>query len=291
MLSSLSRAGLLIGLCAAGTYGCGQRMPVYDPGPGPGPGDGGLPDASAADVPRDTNDAGAQDQSARDQSILDLPIQDQAAEDGPTTPGPDAGSPDTGAMCPTDASTLNVCGCGCCGGAPEGRACYYPARGESTSTIPNPMPSAASCAAVGCSFGTRYVCCADPGAPAAPTASYCSRDLATNLERYVVIKTEGALCTQFQLDGYTSPSAFPISTTAGFSVSIGSRGPCDGSAPRTSAIGGLGRVTFRRAPGASSLDAHVTLFFDGAAGPASGVRLDVDGLTLSPGCPSAALSP
>jgi hypothetical protein len=277
MTTSLGRSVLLVGLWAAGSYGCGQRMP----GLGPGPADSGLPDANAVDLRRDTNDAAPQDQSTQDQSM----------EDGPTTPGPDMGPADAGAACPANAPALNVCGCGCCGAAPMGHACYYPVRGESVSTIPNPMPSPASCAAVGCSFGLRYVCCAEPGAPAAPTATYCSRDLATNLERYVVIKTEGAVCTQFQLDGYTSPSAFPISASPGFSVARATMGPCDGSAPAAYAIGGLGSIDFRRAPASSNLDVHVTLFFDGASGTANAVGLDVDGLTISPGCPNAILPP
>ena len=78
--------------------------------------------------------------------------------------------PDAAPMCPTNAPTLDVCGCGCCG-APVKNACYYPELGQSIATIPNPPGT--DCQFVGCSAGVHNVCCAGPGSPPAAGASYC----------------------------------------------------------------------------------------------------------------------
>src|SRR5438105_2564425 len=64
------------------------------------------------------------------------------------------------ATCAAGVPPLDVCGCGCCGGTADGRACFYPSRGESRDAIPNPMPSPAECSTNGCTEGTRHLCCA-----------------------------------------------------------------------------------------------------------------------------------
>jgi hypothetical protein len=179
------------------------------------------------------------------------------------------------AACPAGAPSVDVCDC-CCG-PPILRACYYPARGESPSTIPNPMRTDEECARFGCSAGVRHLCCAEPASPPPANASYCYYIDRAADGGYHIVRTEGSTCTTLLLTA--RPDAmFPISTPAGLHASAGSRGPCDGSPPGASAIGGLGSAAVRSSP--TAIDVHATLFFEGAAG-AESVRFDVDGLTRS----------
>jgi hypothetical protein len=184
------------------------------------------------------------------------------------------------ASCPATGGSLDVCECGCCGGAPEQRACYYPERGESTALIPDPHPSPSECATNGCTEGTRHVCCAGPGAPAAADARYCAHDEYTNLPRYDLRKIEGDVCTSVTLeDTGNAQRRLPISAPQGLAITGGRRGPCVGSAsPIERAIGGLGSVTNT----GSAWSIHVVLFFAGANdGPAEAVRMDSDQLISS----------
>jgi hypothetical protein len=175
---------------------------------------------------------------------------------------------------------VDVCGCGCCG-QPMGRACWYPARGESAAGIPDPRP--ANCATVGCSAGVRHLCCADPGPAAGNPGSYCARDLATALERYAIVRRDGASCVQVVVARVNQPGALPVAAPPGWSVR-GERGPCDQPGAREPAIGALGTFAVDGAFQNMRFDLHAALFFGDASGVAQAIRLDVDDLALSPGC-------
>lgn len=232
-------------------------------------------------------DAGSSDAAANDavsdaSPTMDAVIdgQDGAASDGGATT--DAAS----AMCSSSDGVVDVCGCGCCGGGPMNARCYYPQLGQSPTQIPNPMPDANACATVGCSAGLRHMCCADPGTPASGSATYCARDLATDLERYTVTKKDGATCAGFALQGLTSPTDFPITTSSQLWVGQGTRGACDGSTPVMQAIGGLGQISFAPTQAGSAFDVHVTIFYaDPSTGAPIAERFDVDELAVAALCP------
>jgi hypothetical protein len=164
-----------------------------------------------------------------------------------------------------------------------GRGCYYPSRGETVASIPNPKPSPEACATVGCSAGKRYLCCADPGPLPSGSATYCLHDMATAIDRYAFSKRDGGTCTSFLLEAYTSPNDLPLDTPPGFGVSRAQRRPCDDSAALSAAIGGQGEVRLIQPAGPGArFDVHVALFFDGGSGAAIAERFDVDGLEFSP---------
>ncbi len=191
----------------------------------------------------------------------------------------DAGAADADAACPTTATSPFVaCGCGCCGPPAAALTCYYPARGESPATI-DPPRTPESCATAGCWLGARYLCCASPAPPTSESASYCAYDLATNIERYEVLKTDGTTCTRFLLEGLTTNSGFPVSAPASFEVSGGTRGPCQSSAVGVQAVGAIGTVAFHAGP-TRALDIHLTLFFDTGSGTAEAVRFDAEALSI-----------
>jgi hypothetical protein len=203
--------------------------------------------------------------------------------DGGAAEAPDTRVSDPTADCAGLASPFVACGCGCCGAQPQPTleaGCYYPALGESPATI-DPPRTPESCANAGCSIGQRYLCCASPAAPIAETPSYCAYDLATDIERYEILKTDGTICTRIRLEGLPSGHKFPVSTPAGFEVSGGHRVPCLSSAAGVQAIGAIGSVGFRPAAQRPTLDVHVTLFFaDGPGGTVDAERFDVDGVAL-----------
>jgi hypothetical protein len=181
----------------------------------------------------------------------------------------DAGwTQDAAALCPEGAASFDACGCGCCG-PPAVRACYYPERGESISTIPNPMPT--NCALAGCSLGTHYVCCA--GAGAAPTGNeiYCYTIDRSETGGYHIMKTQAGGCATLHVTARPG-SMFPISTPPDLVASGALRGVCNGDFAED-AIGGLGSVAITN----GKLDVHVVLYFERAGGISS-ERLDVDQL-------------
>ena len=221
-----------------------------------------IPDV-AADVVPDASDAGATD----------------ASDAGPADAG-DAGA----AICPAGVAPLDVCGCGCCGEA-MGRACYYPSRGETRESVPNPIPPPSSCAMAGCSFGIRHLCCADPG-PRSGADIVCGID--TSVEdwaKFTITRRVGDVCTTLEL-GSSSPR-LPIAGPPGYANTNAWRAPCDGSKPPTYAIGGLGTVTPGRSGTQSPLpryDVHAVVFFDSGTGVAEAVRIDKDDVAVGPSC-------
>jgi hypothetical protein len=232
-------------LLAVGTPGCSRPLPALGRDASPAAPDGAAPDGGP--------------------SIIEM---DAASEHGPSA-------------CPAGAPTLDVCGCGCCGPV-MGRGCYYPSRGETAASIPNPMPSPEACATAGCSAGKRYLCCGDPGPLSGGTATYCLNDMATAIDRYVFNKREAGICTSFLLEAYTSPNDLPLVTPPSFGVARAQRRPCDGSVAPATAIGGLGDVRLTQAAGTRArFDVHVALFFDGGSGAAIVERFDIDGLEFS----------
>ena len=201
----------------------------------------------------------------------------------------DATADGAAGTCPAGVAPLDVCGCGCCGGGAMGRACYYPSLGETRDAIPNPLPPPATCAAAGCAFGVRHLCCADPG-PGPASGKICGIDTSIeDLSRFTVTKREGGTCTTLEVGG-TAP-VLPISGPPGYANANAWRGPCDGSTATVFAIGGLGRVT----PGSSGTllpfpryDVHVALFFDAGTGVADVARIDLDDVGIAPRCTSDA---
>lgn len=192
-----------------------------------------------------------------------------------------------GAVCPAGVAVLDICGCGCCGGQPGAISCYYPALGQTRDAIPNPVPP--SCAAAGCAFGGRHLCCADPGQTAS-TAVYCAKDSTSeDYPSFTVSKRDGAVCTDvvFSLESTVSQALFPISSSWG-RIESTSSGPCDGSGSSSAAIGGLGTIIRddTGADGLTHLSMHLALFFDSGAGAAGSVRFDVADVVLGNCSPS-----
>jgi hypothetical protein len=221
--------------------------------------------------------------------VVDAPVGDAA----PDATGDGAGdttidtTPDaTSAVCPTGLPPLEVCGCGCCGGVAESWRCYYPARGETREAIPNPMPSPTECALVGCTEGSRYVCCADPG-PAVEPTRVCAADTSIeDLSRFAVTRRDGDVCTTVEVGG-TVPM-LPITGPPGRPNTNAWRAPCDGSAPRAYAIGGLGAVTPGTAGASARYDVHVVLFFyrqpPTGVGAVEAVRIDAADVAIALPC-------
>jgi hypothetical protein len=175
------------------------------------------------------------------------------------------------AACPAGAPSRDVCGCGCCG-EPQRKACYFPALGQSASTIPDPTPG--NCALAGCSAGVRYVCCADPGVPAGggENASYCVYDTAMNNGEVVVTKIVGETCTRLTM--IPTASSGPLVITPETWHVRAFHGPCAATGVR--AIGSLGNIGFRWMDGNAFLDLHAVLFFDDGSGTVAAVHMDVD---------------
>ena len=250
-------------------------------------------DAGAPSV----GDSGHLDAPVGDGARFDAPVGDGARFDAPVGELPldvardlvgddvaplDGGGDAPPAICPAGVPPLDVCGCGCCGGVQIPRACYYPSRGESRDTIPNPMPTPQQCATTGCSEGEHYLCCADPGAEPAPTALYCAINASgEDLPLFAFTKRDAEVCTTIE---FGSTTGLPlVSTPFGTGYARGWRGPCDGSA-RADAIGGLGSVTLRPARAGDTsnhYDVHVGLFFDNGSGIADASRIDVDDIAVA----------
>ncbi len=237
--------------------------------------DGALADVARADVPADA-------------PSTDVPRTDVAV-DLSGEAGIDAGRDvNLAAVCPADVPPLDVCGCGCCGEA-MGRACYYPALGESRDDIPNPIPPPQKCAMAGCSFGVRHVCCADPGTAPGVLTVCANNTSEEDYPRFQVTTRDGLLCTTLELA--IGGGNIPIMGPGPYSKAMAWRRPCDGTADAVRAIGGLGTVTtspLRHPDGNSRFDIHVALFFDSGTGIASAVRIDVDDLAVGPHCDSGA---
>jgi len=227
-----------------------------------------LPAPEGTFVPAD---AGAGDQAT-------IPPADGGDADRTSAPDGGAGDAvdalrptDAAAVCPPNAATLDVCGCGCCG-APAKNACYYPELGQSIATIPNPTPT--NCQNVGCSAGVHNVCCAGPGSPAPAGVTYCyDVDRSATGGYHITMNEGGGLCTLLHVTAY-SGDMFPISVPPGYNASGGLDGVCNGNAAWL-AIGGLGSVAITN----GRLDVHVVLFFD-RNGTVDSKRIDVDQLDV-----------
>jgi hypothetical protein len=223
-----------------------------------------------------------------DAGFFDVPIAEALTDVAlPDLPRPDVPRPDAGgdagdagrdmipgATCPADVTPVDVCGCGCCGEA-KGRACYYPALGESRETVPHPPPS--NCATAGCSAGVRHLCCADPG-PRPGVVTLCANNTSDeDFPRYQVTRRDNGVCTSLEV-AISAPGS-PIVGPGLSNVATAWREPCGDISMRKYAIGGLGRVTespLTHADGSARRDIHVALYFDSGTGIADVVRIDAD---------------
>jgi hypothetical protein len=135
----------------------------------------------------------------------------------------------------------------------------------------------------GCSFGIRYLCCADSQPPEpSGTASYCAYDHSTDDGVITVTKTVGDVCTRLHVIPAAANAPFAI-PPGGWDVHA-SQGPC--AEMGLAAIGGLGNIAFQPGDGGAFIDLHAALFFREASGFAAAVRMDVDALGFSAsGCP------
>jgi len=276
MLRKSAAALVALGLLSV-VSSCRRTLPMNGVDAGSDGGGPSLGDGPRAEVP--VVDAPVVD------APVDSPVVDGAA-DAPEDSAADAGQDatvDAGpAICPAGVAPVDVCGCGCCGGVAEARTCYYPARGETREAIPNPIPPPPNCALVGCTEGTRHICCADPGADLSqPTI--CGIDTSIeDLPRFTITRRDGPTCTTLELGG--TAAILPITGPPGRTNVNAWRAPCDGSAARVNAIGGLGKVT----PGTSGTllpfpryDVHVVLFFDAGTGVADAVHIDHDEVAIA----------
>ena len=165
------------------------------------------------------------------------PLAAAASDHGPADAATASGIHDAGADLSTPEADVSRCARGHgrrCGRLPGRRS--YPRRlrlraaarastlllpelGESVATIPNPTLSALTCQMAGCALGAHYTCCAGPGTPPAPTASYC-------LVFYRPPRSPTASSsakrerTSITVSGAGEPG-FPISTPSGLSVPDG----------------------------------------------------------------------
>jgi hypothetical protein len=174
-----------------------------------------------------------------------------------------------------------ACGCGCCG-APRNVACYYPTLGESTADIKakdDAAKSSTNCNLVGCSAGTRYVCCL-PAAPEPPSATYVADSYVGDMY-HIGIARSGADCAQISLSSLaTSRTGLRIETPASWGVMAASFGACGDASTADPVAGALGSVALRTSDTACLVDVHVTLFAFTSAGDLKTARLDVDGLVV-----------
>src|SRR4029079_2607747 len=103
-----------------------------------------------------------------------------------------------------------------------------------------------------------------------------------DLPRFTITRRDGPTCTTLELGG--TAAILPITGPPGRTNVNAWRAPCDGSAARVNAIGGLGKVT----PGTSGTllpfpryDVHVVLFFDAGSGVADAVRISHDAVAIA----------
>src|SRR4051794_6588755 len=165
----------------------------------------------AVDAGSDVGAPSVGDAAPVDIPVVEVPGLDAAPGDGAT------------AACPAGVAPVDVCGCGCCGEA-MGRACYYPARGETREEIPNPPGQ--NCAMAGCSYGIRHVCCADPG-PEVSQAPICAIDTSIeDLSRFTITRRDGDLCTTLELS--ITSSILQITGPPGYPFAKAWRARCDG---------------------------------------------------------------
>jgi hypothetical protein len=153
------------------------------------------------------------------------------------------------------------------------------------------MPTPQQCATAGCSYGTRYACCADPGPQPAPSAIFCSVDASKeDLPLFAFTKRDGETCTTVEM-GLTSGKPPQITTPFGNGDALGLRGPCD-SFSGLGAIGGVGSITLHPSStgDGNHYDVHVALFFDTRTGIADVSRIDVDDIALT-SCPATGCQP
>jgi hypothetical protein len=241
-------------------------------------------------VPNRTQDAGsdAGAPSVGDAARVDIPVVEvpDAATEAPRDTAIEAPGDAATAACPAGIAPLDVCGCGCCGEA-MGRACYYPSRGETREEIPN--PAGQNCATVGCSYGLRHICCADPG-PEVSQAAICAIDTSIeDLSRFTITRRDGDVCTTLELS--TTSNILQITGPPGYPFANAWRARCDGSDMRTFAIGGLGTVTPGTLLPVPRFDVHVVLFFDRGTGVAESVRIDRDEVAVASRCTSGVCPP
>jgi hypothetical protein len=267
----------LLGLAALAS--CNQRRlgSEHDAG-GPSVGDGGRVDTpidrGPPDGPSDNRLDAPADGAPFDVSAADVSV-DVTRDEGVDAPP---------AVCPAAVPPLDVCGCGCCGGAPGRDACYYPSLGQSRDAIPNPMPTPQECATNGCDEGVHYLCCADPG-PDSAMPAVCAVDTSIeDMARFTITRRDGDICTTLELGG-VAPSLPLVTGPPGRPNVNAWRGPCLPLMTPQPAMGGLGQVT----PGTSGTplpryDVHVVLFFDHGGGIADAVRIDRDEVAVAPHC-------
>jgi hypothetical protein len=175
-----------------------------------------------------------------------------------------------------------ACGCGCCG-PPRNVACYYPTLGESTADIKakdEAAKSSTNCALVGCSAGTRYVCCLPATPEPTSAATYASDSYIGDMNHISIVKS-GADCAELGLSSpATSRTEFRIVTPASWGVMAARFGTCGDAGVAGQAAGALGTVALRASGTECLADVHVTLFGFTSAGDLKTTRLDVDGLLV-----------
>ena len=148
-----------------------------------------------------------------------------------------------------------------------GRACYYPALGESRDDIPEPGSAAAELRVGRLLVQRPPRLLRRSGSAAGRAHGLCEQHVRGGLPRFQVTTRDGLLCTTLELG--IGGGNIPIVGPAPYSKAMAWRAPCDGRADAVRAIGGLGAVTLsplRHPDGNSRFDIHLALFFDSGTG-------------------------
>jgi len=177
-----------------------------------------------------------------------------------------------------------ACGCGCCI-APNVPVCVYPGVGSTFDEIVAAdiarRTDTVGCAAAGCSVPRDYLCCVEPP-PSAESASYETSVYIGGYDRVRLQKTGAVNCSTLVL---VAPKLagrdFPVELPTQWTLEQITRARCISSATQPSAIGAIGKFSFRVSGDACVVDAHLTAFFPRVDGGVDAERFDAEGVPVN----------
>ena len=198
-----------------------------------------------------------------------------------------AGAP-SAAGAPSCGGYYQACGCGCCGGVSASRGtCVYADLGQDLSAIIAEdlamKHDIQSCAAIGCSLGRDYFCCAAPPATT-DGATYQTSRYIGGVDRIRLHKM-AVDCSTFVLQqtfpaNPVEPNPFPVEVPAGWKLESVTSLACTSSAIGPSAIGAIGKFSLRVLDETCVVDAHLAAFFSNDKRELNTVRFDADALPI-----------
>jgi hypothetical protein len=205
---------------------------------------------------------------------------------GETAEPADAGASTAGGT-PSCSGSYQACGCGCCAGQPSPATCVYPDLNQDLNDIRDQdlakKADQARCAAVGCSLGQEYFCCA-AAPPSNDGSSYETSLFIGDIGR-IRLHKQTKDCTTFTLEQRSpaepkDPRAFPVDVPAAWKIESITTLPCTSSAIGPRAIGAIGKLSLRVLENRCVVDAHLTAFFTNNEQGLDTVRFDADGVPV-----------